>query len=578
MQLTIGMACHNDFTGVYMTVQHLREMDEERLADCELVVIDNNPDGPEAHRLRGLIGNVRGDFRQARYVPFPKPGTAAPRQHLFDVAEGHYVLCMDSHVLLQRGALQALLDYYDAHPWTDDLLSGPIVWDDRVHVATHFTDVIRHGMWGVWGRDPRGDRQAPEYTGDPFEIGAQGLGLFSCRRAAWRGFHPHFSGFGGEEWYIHEKFRQGGAKCLSLPKLRWIHRFNESTSYQKTKSQKIANYILGFRELGRPLDRIHRHFVAGENEDGTPWPSASYRAANVITPAQWDILTAGEIPDWERAEAQPHTPTGGCGSCAADQAQSLDDLYLTAANTPSDINEHCETLRSYAARADHVTEFGTRHGVSTVALLAGRPRHLVSYDLVKYPEVRAFAKLAADTAYQFVQGDSTRVDIEPTDLLFVDTRHTAAHLQEELERSGEKVRNWIILHDTVIFGATGEDGGPGLLVAVRKFVRAHPEWTVIRHDLNNHGLMILSRRAEDKQPVPGLARQILNFSASTAQFVAEGMPRTDEAEFQRRLDICALCPLQNHFRCSQCGCPIEKKAVRKNETCPHPLGSQWASP
>lgn len=575
MKLTIGMAAYNDFAGVYMTVQHLREMDAELLGDCELVVVDNNPRGPESRRLVGLLSNVRGDFAKARYVPFEKPGTAAPRQHLFDVAEGRFVLCMDSHVLLQRGALQWLLDYYTAYPDTPDLLSGPIVWDDRVNVATHFTDVIRHGMWGVWGRDPRGDLRAPECTGEPFEIGAQGLGLFSCRKEAWRGFNPHFSGFGGEEWYIHEKFRQAGAKCLCLPRLRWIHRFNEGVSYQKTKSQKIANYILGFRELGKPLDRIYDHFVKGINEDGTPWPDAGYRAANVITPAQWETLIAGEIPDWQKAENPAATSAGGCGSCQANDAKSLDDLYLTAANTPSDINEHCETLRAYAAKSAHVTEFGTRHGVSTVALLAGRPQELVSYDLVKYPEVAAFERLAEGTKYAFVKGDSRQVEIAPTDLLFIDTKHTAAHLAEELERSAAQVRSWIILHDTVVFGETGEDGGPGLLVAVRQFVRAHPHWTVIRHDRNNHGLMILSRREEDKKPVPSLARQILNFSASTAQFIAEGMPQTEPGEFQKRLDTCALCPLQNNFRCSQCGCPIEKKAIRKNEPCPHPLGSQW---
>jgi hypothetical protein len=53
----------------------------------------------------------------------------------------------------------------------------------------------------------------------------QGLGVFSCRKAAWLGFNPAFRGFGGEEGYIHEKFRQAGARTLCLPFLRWGHRF-----------------------------------------------------------------------------------------------------------------------------------------------------------------------------------------------------------------------------------------------------------------------------------------------------------------------------------------------------------------
>ena len=59
-------------------------------------------------------------------------------------------------------------------------------------------------MWGIWATDPRG--VDPE--GEPFEIPMQGMGVFSCRKEAWLGFNPAFRGFGGEEGYIHEKFRQ----------------------------------------------------------------------------------------------------------------------------------------------------------------------------------------------------------------------------------------------------------------------------------------------------------------------------------------------------------------------------------
>ena len=62
--------------------------------------------------------------------------------------------------------------------------------------------------WHVWhwGDDPRG----ADPTAPGFDIPMHGLGLFACRRAAWPGFHPKFRGFGGEEGYIHEKFRQCG--------------------------------------------------------------------------------------------------------------------------------------------------------------------------------------------------------------------------------------------------------------------------------------------------------------------------------------------------------------------------------
>ena len=64
------------------------------------------------------------------------------------------------------------------------------------------------GMYGVWGSDPR----PPIRLAKPFEIDLQGLGVFACRKAAWPGFNPTLRGFGGEEGYIHEKFRRAGGR------------------------------------------------------------------------------------------------------------------------------------------------------------------------------------------------------------------------------------------------------------------------------------------------------------------------------------------------------------------------------
>ena len=68
-------------------------------------------------------------------------------------------------------------------------------------------------MYGRW--DDNGQAQDPD--AEPFDIPMQGMGLFACRRAAWPGFNPGFRGFGGEEGYIHEKFRQAGGRTLCLP-------------------------------------------------------------------------------------------------------------------------------------------------------------------------------------------------------------------------------------------------------------------------------------------------------------------------------------------------------------------------
>ena len=48
----------------------------------------------------------------------------------------------------------------------------------------------------------------------------------------------------------------------------------------------------------------------------------------------------------------------------------FDQEYRLARDTPSDINEHIEILRTLADSVEHVTEMGTRTGVSTRAFLA----------------------------------------------------------------------------------------------------------------------------------------------------------------------------------------------------------------
>ena len=177
---------------------------------------------------------------------------------VFRYSNAEYVLCMDSHVLFVPGSLAALLDYLEADPATRNLLQGPMVSDNLTTISTHWDPNWRSGMWGTWGEDERGaDPAAP-----PFEIPLHGLGVFACRRDAWLGFNPRFRGFGGEEGYLHEKFRQSGAVTLCLPFLRWVHRFGrpQGVPYSLRHLDRIRNYLLGFHELGLDAAPAIAHF------------------------------------------------------------------------------------------------------------------------------------------------------------------------------------------------------------------------------------------------------------------------------------------------------------------------------
>jgi DNA-binding IclR family transcriptional regulator len=119
---------------------------------------------------------------------------------------------------------------------------------------------------------------------------------------------------------------------------------------------------------------------------------------------------------------------------------TLDQMFQKARSTCSDINEHCDKLRELASQAGSVVELGMRHGVSTVALLAGQPQKMISYDLNHDSVADPLKSRQGKTAFWFVQGDSLSVDIESCDLLFIDTRHTADQLTRKLQRHAGKVR------------------------------------------------------------------------------------------------------------------------------------------
>lgn len=255
-KLTIGMAAFDEYDGTYFTIQAIRLFHPEVTRDTEILLVDNNPHGPSGHAYRKLASWVDG----FRYIPHAEWRGTSVRDVIFREARTPYVLCLDAHVMLAAGTIGKLIAYFDAHPDTGDLLQGPLMRDDLVVLGTHFAPEWRDGMYGTWALDQRGLQE----DADPFEIPMQGLGLFACRKEAWRGFNPRFRGFGGEEGYIHEKFRQAGHRTLCLPFLRWLHRFGrpDGVRYPTQWIDRIINYHLGFRELGLDPSPIDAHFRA----------------------------------------------------------------------------------------------------------------------------------------------------------------------------------------------------------------------------------------------------------------------------------------------------------------------------
>lgn len=175
----------------------------------------------------------------------------------------------------------------------------------------------------------------------------------------------------------------------------------------------------------------------------------------------------------------------------------IESKYKQLCETPSDINEHLPTLMKYASECEHITEMGVRYIVSTYALLMGKPKTLISYDILDCHWQPIAEAVKGTTDFQFKLGNTLHIQIEPTDFLFIDTLHNYDQLREELRLHADKAKKYIGFHDTSSFEWYGEsyDGIPrkGIWPAIQEFLEANPHWRIKERFRNNNGLTILQR-------------------------------------------------------------------------------------
>ena len=177
--------------------------------------------------------------------------------------------------------------------------------------------------------------------------------------------------------------------------------------------------------------------------------------------------------------------------------QRLEQEYETVCAAPSDIQQHLPTLKRFADQCQSVTEFGVRWGVSSRAFLYSQAKKLTMYDLALDQGVYELVSFcqAHGKAVSYQAGNTLDINIEQTDLLFIDTLHTYSQLLAELNRHSSKVNKYIVFHDTHTFGCIDEGswGGPGLLTAVVQWLAENPSWRVVYHTYINNGLTIVER-------------------------------------------------------------------------------------
>lgn len=170
--------------------------------------------------------------------------------------------------------------------------------------------------------------------------------------------------------------------------------------------------------------------------------------------------------------------------------------YNRAKNTPSDINENVHILYDLAKECKTVVEMGVRTGVSTRAFL-NTDVNLISFDVILNQNVQKLFDYAQQQGknVQYIKADVLNIEIDDTDLLFIDTLHTYEQLKEELKLHGNKAQKYLAFHDTYTFGLRGENGRDkkGLMTAIVEFMIDNPHWKFKIHKTNNNGFTVLER-------------------------------------------------------------------------------------
>jgi cephalosporin hydroxylase len=143
---------------------------------------------------------------------------------------------------------------------------------------------------------------------------------------------------------------------------------------------------------------------------------------------------------------------------------------------------------------------GTRTGVSTRAFLASDVT-LRAYDLFLDDQVQQLFNLAKEEGKdaEYIQANVLEIEIDETDLLFIDTWHCYDQLIAELKLHASKVKKYIAFHDTQTYGTRSEEfmgrvGSNGLLPAIIHYMIENPnDWRFKIHRTNNNGLSVLER-------------------------------------------------------------------------------------
>ena len=180
------------------------------------------------------------------------------------------------------------------------------------------------------------------------------------------------------------------------------------------------------------------------------------------------------------------------------QSNNLDILYnswkdKTRLNVrwkmAGDMPSRMDWLVEQFSNLESITEFGHYQGCSTAVWLKCRPKRLVTVDYANYLPQEEYQNIAKEVGVDLsiIIEDDLKVDIEPADLIFIDTMHTEEHTYKELIKHGDKAKKYIAFHDVNPDRFETQKG-------IDRWLETNNNWSTLYYDINDCGFLVLERK------------------------------------------------------------------------------------
>ncbi len=272
-KLSVILAARNELERLLMTV--LSAVEETRGLDAEIVLVDNSD--PEYHTAVNALLQGQVKNRAVRIIRQEKPGMVVAMETAAREATGEYLFYTDAHTLIGRGAIHALLDFFERHTGEPiGFCHAPIQWAHlsdrtrRTHMSLHRT------LLGEWGGCVRKERRIT-WKGMPHMIRKDtyhaigGYGCLAEHGAGWGGMRyigikPWLLGY--ENWAIPDgvvyHFGEYPLACRGLLKYRT---YTHSGDIPAGWPMAVTAYVFGGEDLLRAeydLSNMGRFFTGVE--------------------------------------------------------------------------------------------------------------------------------------------------------------------------------------------------------------------------------------------------------------------------------------------------------------------------